>query len=89
VIASTAKAVSEIAGQQAHLLDPQDSDGWRTALGRVVTDDDWWRSLRQGAEAKARPFTWERCAAETLQVYRQLCATESLPVPAIPSRRAG
>ena len=39
---------------------------------RVATDDDWWRQLRQGAEAVARPFTWERCADETLAAYRRV-----------------
>jgi hypothetical protein len=38
----------------------------------VLGDDDWWRALRRGAAEAARPFTWERCAAQTLQAYRQL-----------------
>ncbi len=73
VLASTAGAVVEVVGHQAHLIDPLDIDGWREAMQRVVTDDAWWDSLRQGVVEVAKPFTWERCAADTLQVYRRLC----------------
>src|SRR5262249_2337622 len=78
VLASTADAVVETVGARAHLIDPHDVDGWRDALQRVVTDDDWWRALRQGVQALARPFTWDRCAAETLAVYRRLCGVEAV-----------
>jgi glycosyltransferase involved in cell wall biosynthesis len=73
VLASTAGAVAETAGATAPLIDPLDVAGWRDALVRVIEDDDWWRSLRRHAVAASRPFTWERCAAGTLRVYRQLC----------------
>jgi alpha-1,3-rhamnosyl/mannosyltransferase len=73
VLASTAGAVAETVGRQAHLIEPLDIDGWRTAMQRVIEDDDWWRSLRRDAVAVVKPFTWEQCAADTLRVYRQLC----------------
>ncbi|HEY7156980.1 MAG TPA: glycosyltransferase family 1 protein [Gemmataceae bacterium] len=72
VLASTAGAVAETVGRQAHLIEPLDIDSWREAMQRVVEDDDWWHSLRRGAVEVARPFTWEQCAADTLRVYRQL-----------------
>jgi alpha-1,3-rhamnosyl/mannosyltransferase len=70
VLASTAGAVAETAGAAAHLLDPSDLDGWRSSLLRVLTEDDWWLHLRKGACAAASPFSWHRCAADTLSVYR-------------------
>src|SRR5207253_4124222 len=51
VLASTAGAVAEVVGPHAHLTDPHDLDGWRRALQRVLTDDDWWHGLRAGAVA--------------------------------------
>ena len=69
VLASTAGAVAETVGAQAHLIDPHDEDGWRDAMLRVCTDQDWWQSLRRGAEEVARPFTWTRCAHDTLNAY--------------------
>jgi alpha-1,3-rhamnosyl/mannosyltransferase len=94
VLASTAGALVETVGGQAHLLDPNDQEGWRAALARVVTDDDWWQSLRAGARARARPYTWERCAAEVLQVYRAVARVYRLPahdnLPSLTgARRAG
>jgi alpha-1,3-rhamnosyl/mannosyltransferase len=73
VLASTAAALVETVGGRAHLTDPADLDGWRAALARVLTDDDWLRELRRGAVDVARPYTWDRCAADTLRVYRALC----------------
>jgi alpha-1,3-rhamnosyl/mannosyltransferase len=81
VIASTAAALVETVSGQAHLLHPEDDHGWREAIIRVVRDNDWWRSLRKGARQRAWPFTWERCAEETLAVYRSACGTR-LPLAA-------
>jgi alpha-1,3-rhamnosyl/mannosyltransferase len=87
VLASTAGALVETIGGRAHLIDPHDIDGWRTALLRITQDDEWWQALRLGAEETARPFTWERCAAATLAVYRQVCGAT---VPQTkPLRKAG
>jgi alpha-1,3-rhamnosyl/mannosyltransferase len=79
VLASTAGAIVETVGDQAHLTHPKDLDGWREAMLRVVEDDDWWFSLRRGAVETASSFSWERCAADTLKVYRALCGGEKRP----------
>ncbi len=76
VLASTAGAVVETVGHQAHCLEPMDLDGWRRAMQRVVLDDDWRCLLRRGAVEAAVPFTWEQCAADTLRVYRQLAGAK-------------
>jgi glycosyltransferase involved in cell wall biosynthesis len=92
VLASTAAAVAETAGPRAHLTEPHNLQGWRDALYRVITDDDWRDQLRRDVAAFARPFTWQRCAEDTLRVYRALCGAggmvESVPVTQ-PIRRAG
>jgi hypothetical protein len=40
-------------------------------MQQVCTDDGCWNELRRGATEAARPFTWERCARQTLDAYRQ------------------
>src|SRR6202041_1453598 len=45
------------------LIAPEDVDGWRDGMVRVLVDDDWWHQLRHGAVDVVRRFTWERCAA--------------------------
>ena len=62
VLASTADALVETVGSRAHLIEPDDRDGWLDAMQRMIEDDDWWRSLRSGTLEVARPFTWERTA---------------------------
>jgi alpha-1,3-rhamnosyl/mannosyltransferase len=70
VIASTAGAVVETVGRKAHLVAPEDLAGWRSAMHRVITDDNWHAALRRGGLELARPFTWDRCAIQTYQVYQ-------------------
>ncbi|HEY1376187.1 MAG TPA: glycosyltransferase family 1 protein [Gemmataceae bacterium] len=79
VISSTTAALHEVLGPRAHFIDPLDEAGWRHALARAITDDDWLRSLRDGGRAWAARFTWNRCAAETSAVYRSILS---------PARRA-
>jgi alpha-1,3-rhamnosyl/mannosyltransferase len=77
VVASTAGAVVETAGARAHLVHPEDCDGWRTAMIRLVEDNAWWKPLRKDVAQAAAPFTWEQCAADTLRAYRLVCGIET------------
>jgi alpha-1,3-rhamnosyl/mannosyltransferase len=72
VLASTADAVAETTGGKAHLIDPDDLEAWRKALREVIENEEWWQTLRCGATEAARPFTWERCAADTLGAYQRV-----------------
>jgi alpha-1,3-rhamnosyl/mannosyltransferase len=81
VLASTAGVFRETLARQACLIPAEDADAWRRGLARVILRDDWCRSLRQGATRLARPYTWERTAAQTLEVYRRVCG-------AAPAQRA-
>jgi alpha-1,3-rhamnosyl/mannosyltransferase len=71
VLASTAGALVETVGKRAHLVAPDDFDGWRLAMARVLQDDDWWQLLRRDVQAVARRYSWDRCAAETVGVYHR------------------
>ena len=73
VLCSTAGALVETVGARAIW-----SSRWtRTAGGRRCTAPRWTttgtRELRRGAVEAVRPFTWDRCAADTLAVYRSVC----------------
>jgi glycosyltransferase involved in cell wall biosynthesis len=82
VLASTAGAVAEVVGDRAALIPPDDEAGWRDAMLRVLSDDDWWAGLRRGTVERARRFTWENTAATTLRVYRQLLGEQEEIAPA-------
>jgi glycosyltransferase involved in cell wall biosynthesis len=82
VLASTAGSVAEVVGRCGHLIDPEDGGGWRQAMRRVIVDDDWRQSLREGVRQWAAPFTWRRCAENTLQAYRKVLGMTELPLAA-------
>lgn len=71
VIAANAGALPEVAGDAALLVDPADAEAWADAIRRVVTDEELRSRLRVAGPPRAAPFTWERCARETLAVYRE------------------
>jgi glycosyltransferase involved in cell wall biosynthesis len=85
VLASTADVFRETLGKQAALIPAEDCDAWRAGMARVIEEEDWCLSLRNGATRAAQRFTWDNTAAETVDVYRQVCGA----VSSSPLRRAG
>ncbi len=75
VIASKTSAVAEVAGDSAVLVDPFATDDIAGALEHVLECGSLRAELRRKGTARARQFTWERCAAETWQVYQRLVGT--------------
>jgi alpha-1,3-rhamnosyl/mannosyltransferase len=71
VIASTAGAVAEVVRGQGYLVDPADRAGWREAMRRIITEDDWHAHLCRGGPARAAAFTWQACARDTWAAYRR------------------
>jgi alpha-1,3-rhamnosyl/mannosyltransferase len=70
VVLARAGALPEVAGDAALWVDPHDEAGWREALGRVIGDDALHAQLTAAGARQAEPFTWERAAFATAQVYR-------------------
>jgi glycosyltransferase involved in cell wall biosynthesis len=75
VVCSNAASLPEVVGDAAITVDPYDVDGLAAAMVRVLTDADLRRQLRERGLARARQFTWERTALETIAVYRQMDAS--------------
>ena len=69
VIASRAASIPEVTGDAALLLDPEDVEGWTSAIVNVVNDDDCRYQLRSRGLARATEFTWTRTARITLDAY--------------------
>lgn len=72
VIASTAPAIPEVVGDAALLCDPRDAEGFAEAMLRIRDDAALRARLAAAGPARARQFTWERAARETLALYRKL-----------------
>jgi glycosyltransferase involved in cell wall biosynthesis len=56
----------EVAGDAALFFDPLDEDAIASALERVMHDEPLRDRLEQAGPERARPFTWERAARQTL-----------------------
>lgn len=72
VVASSASAVPEAVGDAGVLADATDPDAFASAMAGVLTDAGKRAELRERGFVRARQFTWDRCAAETLTVYREV-----------------
>jgi glycosyltransferase involved in cell wall biosynthesis len=74
VVCSTGGSLPEVTGDACASFDPNDSDALRTALESVVLSESRRQTLRALGLQQAQRFSWQRCADETVAVYRQLVA---------------
>jgi alpha-1,3-rhamnosyl/mannosyltransferase len=74
VVASDRGSLPEVLGEAALLVDPEDGRALTEALEAVLTRAELRARLRGAGLARARPFSWERCAAATTEVYREVAA---------------
>jgi glycosyltransferase involved in cell wall biosynthesis len=61
-----------VAGDAAVLLDPDDVEGFAAHIVRVLTDPALAREMAGKGLQRAKAFTWERTARETLDAYRRV-----------------
>jgi glycosyltransferase involved in cell wall biosynthesis len=74
VISSNAASLPEVVGDAALLIDPNDIAALAQALHNVLAEPALHADLRRRGFDRAAQFSWQRCAAETLAVYRQVCS---------------
>ncbi len=70
VVASNVSSMEEIAGGAVESVDPLDPDSIRAGLKRVLESPQRRAELSHLGIRRSREFSWERAAAETLDVYR-------------------
>jgi glycosyltransferase involved in cell wall biosynthesis len=70
VITSNVSSLPEVTGEAALLVDPRSVTDLAAAMVRLAGDASLRETLRERGLARARLFSWERTAAETLTVYR-------------------
>ena len=72
VISSKASSMPEIIGQAGQYFDPYSADSMAAAIEAVVFSSSRTQELISLGVARQKNFTWERCAQETLSVYRKV-----------------
>jgi glycosyltransferase involved in cell wall biosynthesis len=73
VVSSSAGALPEVGGDAVLYADPLDSPAFAGQLARVLGDGDLRRRLADAGLRRARRFSWERTAEQTLAVYESVC----------------
>ncbi len=74
VVCSDAGSLPEVVGDAALLVPPEDVEAWAAALHRVIDDERLQDDLSQKGVARAKTFSWEKAARETLETYRKAVA---------------
>jgi len=74
VITSNVYSIPEVAGDVAILCDPQNYFEFACAIKHVLKDDKLKKSMRVKGLKEAKRFSWEKCAQDTVELYKQLLA---------------
>jgi glycosyltransferase involved in cell wall biosynthesis len=76
VIASNVSSFPEVLGDAGVMLPPDNEEAWVESMDHLLNDEGARARMRAQSIARARTFTWERTARETLAVYRKVLAKE-------------
>lgn len=72
VVTSNTSSLPEVAGDAALLIDPNDPMSLAEAILRVISDSQLRNQLIHKGKERAKLYSWERTAKETLKAYRSL-----------------
>lgn len=72
VVCSDASSIPEVVGDAAELFDPHSSDALGAAVERVLSNTALRQTLIARGRERIKLFSWERCAQQTMNVYREL-----------------
>lgn len=72
VVCSNTSSLPEVVGNAAELFNPAADDALQGAIENVVYSDEVWARLRLRGYERVRHFSWQKCAAETLQIYKDM-----------------
>jgi len=74
VVCSNVSSLPEVVGHAALTVSPHDEEALLAAVQRVLQNQSLAQSLRQRGMDRAAQFQWARCAAATVEVYRETAA---------------
>ncbi len=69
VVASNSSSLPEVLGNAAVYVDPLSADSIASGLREVLESHSLQMKLREAGPARAREFTWRRCAERTVAAY--------------------
>ncbi len=72
VVASNNSSLSEIAGNAALLVNPQNTEEISQAIYKILNDNSLRKSLIEKGKENVKRFDWQKCAEKTLEVLNEL-----------------
>jgi len=72
VVTSDRSSLPEIVGDAAFTVAPDDARHWGGSILAVLVQENVAQDLKEKGLARARQFSWERTARETLAVYEKI-----------------
>jgi glycosyltransferase involved in cell wall biosynthesis len=72
VVTSRISSLPEVAADAALLIDPRSTAELRDALARLLLSPDLRTQLAERGRTRARAFTWENCAARSLEFFERV-----------------
>lgn len=70
VLTSKRGALEEVAGDGAHLVDPESEDEIAAGLEKLILDRAYREQIASRGKARAALFSWDECARKTAAAYR-------------------
>ncbi len=74
VLTSNVASMPEVAGPDSLLVDPNNIDAIRAGLQRMLEDQEWRERAASSGTVRAQAYSWSRCVAGTVDVYRKVLA---------------
>jgi alpha-1,3-rhamnosyl/mannosyltransferase len=72
VITSNSTSLPEVAADAAWMLDPMDVYAMADAMATLAADQALAQDFAAKGLLRARAFTWDACAEQTLKVYERV-----------------
>jgi glycosyltransferase involved in cell wall biosynthesis len=80
IVTSRANGLEEIAGEAAIMVDPEDPTAIAEAVRNILTDPELHARISAAGLERARRYSWDRCARETLAVLERVHRAAPLSV---------
>ncbi len=73
-VVSNSSSLPEVTGRAAMLFNPTSVEQFVECMTRVMEDEDLYEKLRREGLRQSALFSWNKAAAQTLEVYRAALA---------------
>jgi len=71
-LVSKVSSIPEIVGEAALFVDPRDTNGIAKGMAELAGNEELRQSLSATGREQSKKFSWEKCAKETLEVYKNV-----------------